>query len=317
VTPLLHLTPLDPRYPSRLRSLARPPASLTLRGGSLEARRVVAIVGSRKASADAENFARGLAAELARAGAVVASGGAVGIDAAAHYGALEAGGRTWAVAGTGCEHCFPPEHAPLFDAIGQGPGAMIWPFSPASAARAGAFVLRNRVLVALSDVVVVAQAGFPSGALRAADCARTLSRPLWVVPAPPWATGFDGSRQLLDQGVRALTNVEAFLRTLELRGLAPAPVNRLPLERREGEGQGEPHGGGPHEPEPLDPIQSAILRVISSAPLHSDEIAIQAHLAAQATAAALLTLALEAVVVEGPPGFFRRTQPSQPVKIAE
>jgi DNA processing protein len=286
VTALLHLTPLDPRYPARLRSLVHPPASLTLRGGSLETAYAVAIVGSRQASADAEDFARLLAGALVRAGAVVVSGGAVGIDAAAHRGALDAAGRTWAVAGTGCEHCFPPEHASLFDAIGRGPGAMVWPFAPANPARAGAFLMRNRVLVALSDAVVVAQANFPSGALRAADCARTALKPLWVVPAPPWAHGFAGSRKLLDEGVRPLTSVDAFLRTLHLTD--------------------DGTGSKPPDATPLDPIQSAVLRAVSSSPLHLDEIAVRAHVAVQAAAAALLTLALEAVVVEGPQGFFRR-----------
>jgi DNA processing protein len=286
VTAFLHLTPLDSCYPTRLRSLPRPPASLTLRGGSLEAACAVAIVGSRQASADAEDFARTLAAALVRAGAVVVSGGAVGIDAAAHRGALDAAGRTWAVAGTGCEHCFPPEHATLFNTIATGPGAMIWPFAPASPARGGAFLMRNRVLVALSDAVVVAQADFPSGALRAAECARTASKPLWVVPAPPWASGFAGSHQLLDEGVRPLTSVDAFLRTLHLA--EPAT------------------GVRPPEVTTQDPIQSGVLHAISGTPLHLDEIAVRAHVAVQEAAAALLTLALDAVVVEGPPGFFRR-----------
>jgi DNA processing protein len=297
VTPVLHLTPLDARYPARLRSLARPPASLTLRGGSLEAARAVAIVGSRKASADAEDFARDLAATLVGAGVVVVSGGAVGIDAAAHRGALDAGGRTWAVAGTGCEHCFPPGHAGLFEAIGEGPGAMIWPFAPSSAARPGAFLIRNRVLVALSDAVVVAQAGFPSGALRAAQCARGARKPLWVVPAPPWARGFAGSRQLLDEGVHPLTSVAAFLRTLELPTVSAESPRREAGEDQPGAGTGT---------EAADPIQFAMLHAMSTTPLHLDEIAARAHVAIQVAAVALLTLALEAVVVEGPPGFFRR-----------
>jgi DNA processing protein len=219
---------------------------------------------------------------------VVVSGGALGIDAAAHRGALRAGGRTWAVAGTGCEHCFPPQHAELFDEISASAGAMIWPFAPASATRPGGFLLRNRVLVALADAVVIAQAGLPSGALRAAECARKAGKPLWVVPASPWAPGFEGSRKLLDEGIRPLTSIDA---------LVPA------LGRFSSDG---PLGGEPSAPTNLDPTQSAILRVISIAPLHLDEIALRAYLTIQVTAAALLTLALEAVVVEGPPGFFRR-----------
>jgi len=256
-----------------------------------EAAHAIAIVGSRASTSEAEGFAYALAGALVRAGAVVVSGGAQGIDAAAHRGALDARGRTWAVAGTGCEHCFPPEHASLFEAIARGPGAMIWPFSPDSAARPGAFVLRNRVLVALSDAVVVAQAGSNSGALRAAACARALRKPLWAVPAPPWAIGFEGSRQLLAEGVRPLTSIDAFVLALEMtKGL-----------RRESSPEVEACA-----PEGLDPIQSKVLRATSSSPLHVERIAEQAHVTLQAAAAALLTLALEAVLVEGPPGFFRR-----------
>jgi DNA processing protein len=291
----IHLTALDPRYPSRLRSLLRPPASLTLAGGTVEAARAFAIVGSRQATSDACAFARDLAGALARAGAVVVSGGALGIDTAAHRGALDAGGRTWAVAGTGCDHCFPPENAALFDEIARGPGAMLWPFAPASIARSGAFVLRNRVLVALSDGVVVAQAGLPSGALHAAGCARAQGKPLWVVPAPPWANRFEGSRLLLDQGARPLTSIDAFFQASEISSVDvpafPGPtasVATTPAWM------------------PEDPIQIAILQHVSAVPRHMDEIATRAQLDVPRAAVALLTLALEAVVVEDPPGFFRR-----------
>lgn len=285
----MHLMPLDPLYPSRLRFLRRPPASLTLRGGPVEAAHAIAIVGSRSATAEAATFAHTLAGALARAGAVVVSGGAMGIDAAAHRGALDAEGRTWAVAGTGCKHCFPPEHASLFETIARGPGAMLWPFSPGCAARSGAFVLRNRVLVALSDAVVVAQAGLLSGALRAAGCARALRKPLWVVPAPPWLDGFEGSRMLLDQGALPLTSIDAFFHAIGISpgDTAPAPETTPGFV-------------------PEDPIQIEVLRCISGVSLHVDEIVSRARTTVPDTVAALLTLALEAVVVEDPPGFFRR-----------
>jgi DNA processing protein len=300
VADFVHLTPLDPAYPSRLRGLPRPPASITVRGGSLEATRAVAIVGSRRADAGAAEFAREIATAVARAGAVVVSGGAVGIDAAAHRGALKARGRTWVVAGTGCDGCFPPEHAALFDRIAQGPGAMVWPFSPDATAGPGAFLARNRVLVALSDVVVVVQAGMPSGALRAAACARRLRVPLWVVVPAAWMKGFDGSRMLLGHGARALTRLDEFVSTLELTASEPS---------------GQPGGGGSDSipkggARELSAAETAVLAATSIAPRHTDEIAERAHLGAQAAAAALLTLALEAVVVEGPPGFFRQKRPA-------
>src|SRR4029077_15271079 len=135
----------------------------------------------RDASEESTKFGRDLAGSLARAGAVAASGGALGVGASAHQGALDASGTTWRIAGTGCEHCFPPEHAALFDLIGRGPGSMVWPFPSDRPVRPGSFLSRNRVLVALADAVVVVQAGNPSGALRAAECARASSKPMWVV----------------------------------------------------------------------------------------------------------------------------------------
>ncbi len=297
---LVHLTPLDADYPSRLRDLPNPPASVTCRGGPLAAKHALAVVGSRHADPDAERFAHQLAFALATAGVVVVSGGAIGIDAAAHRGALKAsGGRTWAVAGTGCDHCFPPRHAELFDAIAGGPGTMVWPFPRESGVRPGAFLARNRVLVALSDAVVVVQAGIPSGALRAAACARRMGKQLWVVPAPPWAPDFRGSCRLLDLGARPLTSVEALLDAFHLQ----RNVSELAHEKNRG-GRGanpapetEPHGSAE---------EIKVFRAASTVPLHVDEIALRAGLGVSTVAASLLTLALENVVVEGPAGFFRR-----------
>ena len=289
VTTLTHVTPLDPRYPSRLRRLDEPPASMTLGGGPVEAPCAVAIVGSRRATEQALAFARELAGSLAGAGAVVVSGGALGVDAAAHQGALDAQGRTWAVAATGHEQCRPSAHRLLFDAIARGPGAMVWPFAPGYAHRSG-FLSRNRILVGLSDAVVVVQAGLPSGALHAASWARRLSKPLWVVPAAPWIEGFQGSHRLLEQGARPLTSTNRFLQSLGLSKVeasSAAPVRSSPDASLSG-----------HE--------SAVLGACSNLPLHTDAITERAGLSPQAVASALLTLALEDVVVEGPPGFFRR-----------
>jgi DNA processing protein len=301
---VVHLTPLDARYPSRLRALHDPPASLSAKGGALESACVVAVVGSRDAASEALAFARGLATELARAGVVVASGGAHGIDAAAHRGALDARGRTWVVAGTGCRHCFPPEHAELFHTVAAGPGAVLWPFSADTVARPASFLTRNRVLVSLADAVVVVQAGARSGALHSASSARKLSKPLWVVPTPPWTRGFDGSHQLLDEGARPLTSVAMLLRSLSSRPsvVDHAPDGTPPLPARE--------PGTPCPTLPLSETESAVLGATCSSPRHLDEIAVQAHASVHAASAALLTLALENVVVEGPPGFYRRRDAS-------
>jgi DNA processing protein len=289
-------TPLDPSYPSRLRFLPSPPPSLTVLGGSLEAERTVAIVGTRRPREESYAYSGELAKAVVHGGGVVVSGGAFGIDEAAHEGALAAGGRTWCVAGTGHEHCFPSEHADLFDRIGRGPGAMLWPFAPSYSHRAG-FLVRNGILVALADAVVVVQAGFPSGALRAASSARRLKRPVWVVPVPPWGPWsepeFEGTRRLLADGARPLLSTDSFLSTL---GLLPASAAAAPPS--------EPPHSVPSRR--LSGPEVRVLSATSADPRHVDAIVEHAHLPAQAVSAALLTLALENVVVEGPPGFFRQ-----------
>lgn len=285
VTPRRVFTPLDAQYPSRLRGLPDAPSTLTVCGGSLEASTTVAIVGSRESIPEAAAFAHGLARALAACGAVVVSGGAAGVDAAAHRGALDASGRTWAVAATGPDRCYPREHSGLFEAIAAGPGAMIWPFE-GGWHRSG-FLVRNRLLVALADAVVVVQAGAKSGALHAAGWAVRLHKALWVVPVAPWTgAAFVGSRHLLEHGARCLFSKEALLTSLGLTPGASEPPPRIPLNDQE----------------------SMVLAATSTVPRHIDAITDNTHLPIQAIAAALLTLALENVVVEGPPGFFRRSQ---------
>jgi DNA processing protein len=284
----IRVCPTDPGYPSRLRSLSSAP-EVTFLGGPLEAPHVVAVVGSREASAGALDFARSLAAGLVRAGAVVVSGGAVGIDTAAHEGALDAGGRTWCVAGTGYGYCFPPQNEKLFDRIANSPagGAMVWPFRDGYHRRS-AFPKRNAVLVTLADAVVVVEAGLPSGALHAARCARRYGRPLWVVPSSPWMPKSAGVLHLLATGARMLVSPEAIPRVLGGR-----PTGE------------DPDATASTAPKPRSENDSAVLRATSSVPLHADAIATRTGLPAAVVTATLLTLALENVLVEGPPGFFR------------
>ena len=213
----LHLD--DPAYPPRLlRALAAPPPSLTVEGELGDAPCAVAIVGTREPSLGAEQFAFDLAGALACAGAVIVSGGALGIDAAAHRGALTAGGRTWAVAATGRAHCFPAEHSDLYRQIARGPGAMLWPFADNVPAIPANFHRRNGVLVALADAVVIVQAGAPSGTLNAASWARKQGRNVWAVPGPPWDPTFTGCRAAIEAGARPLLSMAALLAELQLPG---------------------------------------------------------------------------------------------------
>jgi DNA processing protein len=248
----------------------------------------VAIVGSRRVVTGAADFTKELAARLVGLGVVVVSGGAVGIDGAAHTGAMQAGGRTWVVAPTGHTDCFPPEHEQLFKAVAKGPGAMLWPFGSVPGGPPN-FRSRNGVLVGLADAVVVVQAGFASGALNAATWARKTSKPLWVAPGPPWAQAFVGSRALIQQGATPLYDVNVFIESLGQAATAAARDDTSSLGAEE----------------------RRVLEAVDAKPRHTDEIALRAQLSAQEVANAILTLTLETVVVEGPPGFFRRSDPTK------
>lgn len=296
------VTALDPNYPSRLRGFADAPSSLTLRGGTLEAEHAIAVVGSRRATDAAVRFVGTLCRALVRAGVVVVSGGAAGIDAAAHRATLDAGGVTWAIAGTGPDQCYPSAHAALFEAIGRGPGVMFWPFGAGKPKRSS-FLIRNRILVALADAVVVVQAGLPSGAIHAARWARKLNKALWVVPAAPWSKGFAGSRQLLEEGALPLTSTTRLLAGLNLPAVAKASAPERVSDRY----------ASAALPDNISDNERSVLAVLSNVSLHLDAIAARSHMTAQAAAAALLTLALENVLVEAPPGFFRRRDSCTPV----
>jgi DNA processing protein len=177
----------------------------------------VAIVGTRSPSEPAAAFAHQLAGGLARSGVTVVSGGAKGIDAAAHEGALAAGGRTVVVAPSSYQHPYPAENASLFERVLSHGGGFI-ALDPDAKARQHSFFPRNHLLVACSELLVVVEAPWRSGARNAALRARQLGRPLFVVPHPPWHKRGRGCLSELKLGAKPLTNVRDVLSTLLERG---------------------------------------------------------------------------------------------------
>jgi DNA processing protein len=142
----------------------------------------VAIVGSRAASGDGMNRAHMLARHLAERGVHVVSGGALGIDGAAHRGALAGRGATTVVLGTGCDVAYPERHAALFEQIVAGGGALISKHGDGSLPRRGSFLSRNPLIAALADVVVVVEADARSGSLATARAARRYARTVVAWP---------------------------------------------------------------------------------------------------------------------------------------
>lgn len=176
----------DPAYPARLRAIELPPPVLLVRGpvAALEARHVVAIVGTRRPTETGRLIAARIGMSVARAGATVVSGLAVGIDGAAHAAVTAEKGRTIGVLGSGHERLYPRAHARLAADILEGGGAIVSEQFPDQPPSKGTFPKRNRVISGLADATIVVEAGEKSGALITARWALEQGRDLFVVPGP-------------------------------------------------------------------------------------------------------------------------------------
>lgn len=182
--------------------LAAPPARIHFRGALTHPpSRSVALVGSRAASPYGRAMADRLARDLGALGYAVVSGLARGIDAAAHEGALSGGGITVAVLPSSLSHVTPAHHAALAARIAER-GALVSEVECGGPFGRGAFVKRNRIIAALAGVTVVVEAGAMSGALRTAEAALTLGRPLLAVPGDVDRTTAQGTLRLLREGIR-------------------------------------------------------------------------------------------------------------------
>ncbi|MBN1770969.1 MAG: DNA-processing protein DprA [Deltaproteobacteria bacterium] len=214
------VVPEDPAYPASVRELVPGAGPLWIVGRLPE--RCVTLVGSRRADLGGLRTARALAAELVRAGWTVASGGATGCDAAAHEGALEAGGTTVVVLASGLARPYPREHVGLFERAAAA-GAVVTPFAPEVEPLPAHFHRRNRILAALGAATVVVRAGARSGALSTASYARRYGRPVLAVPGSPTCVQAAGSNELLRGGCPVALDARDVLRRL---GLPASPPRR-------------------------------------------------------------------------------------------
>jgi DNA processing protein len=198
----------EPRFPECLCELAYPPSCLFVLGdiGLLD-RPMVSIVGTRQSSSSGERAAYVIAGALARAGACVVSGMALGIDAAAHRGALDAGGSTIAVLASGVDRPYPPSHEKLHARI-VSEGAAISETASGAWPGRGAFPRRNRIIAALGRVLIVVEAGTKSGALITANHALELGRHIGAVPGSVDSPRCVGTNSLLRNGAVVITGPE-------------------------------------------------------------------------------------------------------------
>jgi DNA processing protein len=280
------LGPLDGQYPAALGRLTDRPQRLRVRG-DLGDRRRVAVVGTRLSDPYGDVLTREISSGLARAGVTVVSGGAAGVDGIAHRAALDAGGHTIAVFGTGIDVHYPREHGALFEAIVAGGGALVSELPDGAPPAPWTFPRRNRIVAALSEAVVVVRAGIRSGALITAQLARRLGVTVFAVPGDVRERLSAGPHALLRDGARLVEGADDVLGALGIG--AAGPQGELP-------GTSAAPGGDAGR------IYFALRREAR----HADDLAREAGLDPGPAAAALLALELEGLCEQRPGRYFLR-----------
>ncbi len=243
----------NPDYPPLLQAIPDAPPLLYAKGELTQADRqwAVAIVGTRRATAYGRQAAEMLAGDLARSGVTIVSGLARGIDAAAHWAALKAGGRTLGILACGIDQVYPAEHARLAAQIAER-GALLTETPLGSPPEAGNFPARNRIISGLALAVIVVEAGEHSGALITADRALEQGRDVFAVPGGIFSRASAGTNRLIVEGATLARSAEDVLEALNLRMVAQQAEAQAAITE--------------------DPIEVAMLKTLSHEPTHIDDI---------------------------------------------
>ena len=287
------VTYASPDYPPLLKEIPDPPVLLYARGAgpALEAP-AVAVVGTRRPSHYGRSVAGKLARELAGLGVTIVSGMARGCDSAAHRGALDAGGATVAVVGTGIDTVYPKENGRLYDEIcSSGLVLSEYPLSAPPVPRN--FPRRNRIISGLSLAVIVVEAPLRSGSLMTARLALDYNRDVFAVPGPVTSAKSTGTNGLIKQGAAL---VEGVADVAEGLGLVLEPATG------DGGRAGAPDDGTP----PLGPDELGLWKALGDGPVHIDELARRTGLTAAGVSNLLLGMELKGRVEQLPGKLFAR-----------
>ena len=281
----------DAAYPASLRAIADPPPLLYVKGELRDNdSKAIAIVGSRSASDYGRRIARDLARGLASFGFTVVSGMARGIDGMAHESALQAGGRTLAVLGSGVDRAYPPEHEMLYRRISDS-GAVISELPMGARPIAFNFPARNRLISGLSLGVVVVEATEKSGSLITASLAAEQGREVFAVPGEAGASRSRGSHRLIRQGAKLVETVEDIIEEIAPQlsrcngDAAPASARSLP--------------------ENSGPAARQIFALLKETSLQVDQVIEQSGLPAPQVLQVLLDLELQGFVCQTPGKIYR------------
>jgi DNA processing protein len=286
----------DEEYPAMLREIYDPPIVLYVKGGlNAKDKNAVAMVGSRQTTHYGIEMARKLAYQLAYVGVTVVSGGARGIDSAAHQGALAAKGRTTCVLGTGINIVFPPENKDLFERIAEN-GAVLTQFPFNRNGDKQSFAIRNRIVAGMTLGAVVVEADLHSGALITANFAIEYGRQVFAVPGRVDSPRSKGCHDLIKKGAKLCEGAEDILSEFEYlfpasnRPPSPGETGVLPaLELSENE-------------------QKAFDALTTNGETSIDEVIRRSALPSSAVSVALLSLEMKRVVRQLPGKLFVRNR---------
>jgi len=291
------LTWEDPRYPEHLRTIYDPPPVLYVRGELRpEDDWAVAMVGTRRASAYGREAARTLAGDLARAGVTIISGLARGIDGQVHRAALEVGGRTIAVLGSGIDIIYPWENSKLAEEI-VGHGALVSEYGLGIPPEASNFPPRNRIISGLSRGVVVVEAGERSGALITADFAADQGRDVFAVPGSIFQRGSQGTNRLIRDGAQPVLCANDVLEALNMTAVAEHVEAQLLL--------------------PTDATEALLLELLAEEPIYVDEVGRAAGLPIATVSSTLALMELKGLVRQVGGMQYIRAREAGPVYVVE
>ena len=317
------LTPLDEYYPALLRHVMNLPLVLYVRGdlSCLQHTLPVALVGTRRADRKSVDIASRLAGDLARAGCCIISGGALGIDSAAHWGALHAQGHTVCVLGCGLVYNYLPENASLRQRIAQS-GAVISEYPGNTAPTKHSFPTRNRIIAGMCAGTIVVEAGERSGSLITATCAAEQGRDVFAVPGDAFGSTYTGGNKLIREGAKpvfsaadVLEEYEAnYAHVLNMRQAARDldRVSVLPEKVAVKRKSIQSAGAAIVPPAPIENPQSNLLladltaleqtiaQCLAAKPLHIDEIAKAAGVGLGDLFAALTKLEIAGIIRQIP-----------------
>lgn len=265
------ITPDDEEYPESLRHLEDAPAVLYTLGRTalMQEELCIGMVGTRKASENGKKAARFLARDLAEEGTVIVSGGAMGIDTAAHQGAMEADGATICVLGCGIGYPYLVQNEKMRREIVRTGGLLLSEYSPDTGVERGNFPVRNRLIAGLSRGVLVIEAGEKSGALITARLAGEQGKDVFAVPAGIMDPNSQGVNSLIKDGAKPVTCAQDILE--EYKGIQ-APVHKTPIHPVK-----SPETES-YRPDGLSEEALAFFQALSSEPRHITEICAQTSL---------------------------------------